>query len=190
MMTETPAKTVIERHVPPGAGAQFQDWAERLIVSARQSGGHQGSSVLSAGDSARFILVRFANQSALERWRDSADHAALMREGAAFGSGQDITQTRSGLETWFTLPDMPAPAAPPPKWKMALLTWLCLMPLVIAADFLTAPLRLPLLINVAVNTAIPVCMLTWLIMPRLTRALYRWLYPSSLHRSKYVQEHA
>ena len=39
---------------------------------------------------------------------------------------------RSGLDTWFTLPDMPAPVKPPPKWKMALVTWLALFPMVIA----------------------------------------------------------
>ena len=83
---------------------------------------------------------------------------------------------RSGLETWFTLPGMPAPATAPPRWKMALLTWLALLPQVVILA-LIVPSRVPLLVNVALSTAIPVAMLTWVIMPGLTTLLYRWLYP-------------
>jgi uncharacterized protein len=39
-----------------------------------------------------------------------------------------------------------------------------------------APFGLPFLIEAAVSTAIPVVMLTWVVMPRLSRMLYRWLY--------------
>lgn len=48
--------------------------------------------------------------------------------------------------------------------------------MVIALAYLFAPLRLPFLIQAVLSTAIPVAMLTWIIMPRLTRALYHWLY--------------
>ena len=65
---------------------------------------------------------------------------------------------------------------PPAKWKMALLTWLALLPQVVALGFLLAPLRLPFVIAAPVSTAIPVALLTWVIMPRLTRLLSRWLY--------------
>jgi len=48
--------------------------------------------------------------------------------------------------------------------------------MVITLAYLFAPLRLPFLIEAAVSTMVPVVMLTWVLMPRLTRALYRWLY--------------
>ena len=99
-----------------------------------------------------------------------------MRDADQVSSAGDASQIRSGLETWFTLPDMPAPTRPPPKWKMAIVTWVALLPMVIALAYVFAPLRLPFLIQAALSTAIPVAMLTWIIMPRLTRALYHWLY--------------
>jgi antibiotic biosynthesis monooxygenase (ABM) superfamily enzyme len=34
----------------------------------------------------------------------------------------------TGLETWFTLPGAPG-AVPPPPYKMALLTWITIFPL-------------------------------------------------------------
>jgi antibiotic biosynthesis monooxygenase (ABM) superfamily enzyme len=82
---------------------------------------------------------------------------------------------RMGLETWFTLPGLPAPAKAPPGWKMALVTWLALLPQVIALGFII-PASWPMLAGAVVGTVIPVSMLQWVVMPRLTRLLYGWLY--------------
>lgn len=53
---------------------------------------------------------------------------------------------------------------------------LALLPQVIILGFALAPLRLPFPLNAAVSTAIPVAILTWLVMPNLTRLLYAWLH--------------
>ena len=45
----------------------------------------------------------------------------------------------TGLETWFTLPGRPG-AAPPPPYKMALLTWITIFPLITAIVAITGPL--------------------------------------------------
>jgi hypothetical protein len=52
----------------------------------------------------------------------------------------------------------------------------CLLPQVIILAFALAPRRLRFLVNAAVSTAIPVVMLTWIVMPNLTRLLDAWLY--------------
>ena len=124
----------------------------------------------------RLILLRFASAAALDDWQGSAIYDALLRDADQISSAGEASQIRSGLETWFTLPDMPAPVRPPPKWKMAAITWLALLPMVITLAYVFAPLHLPFLLQAAVSTAIPVALLTWIIMPRVTRALYRWLY--------------
>ena len=54
------------------------------------------------------------------------------------------------------LPDMPAPVKPPPQWKMAIVTWVALLPMVIALAYVFAPFRLPFLVEVSLSTAIPV----------------------------------
>lgn len=177
-MIPEPVKIVIERRARPGAEAPLRSWAERFVAEASQSPGHEGGSVLSApGSRSHVILLRFASAAALEEWQRSPAYVASMREADRVSSPGDASQIRSGLETWFTLPDMPAPMKPPPKWKMALVTWSALLPMVVALAYVLAPLRLPFLIQAAVSTAIPVAMLTWIIMPRATRALYSWLYP-------------
>ena len=177
--TAIPAKIVMERRVHPGAEPGFRDWTARFVDSASRFPGHEGASVLSAHGNLYFILLRFASGADLARWHESAEYVELMKEADSVSRPGEPSQVQSGLETWFTLPDLPAPSAPPPKWKMAALTWTCLLPMVIALSYLLAPFALPYLVNVALSTAIPVSMLTWVIMPRLTRRLYGWLYPSA-----------
>jgi hypothetical protein len=43
----------------------------------------------------------------------------------------------------------------------------------------SAPLvgGLPLVARLAVTTAVTVSLMTWVVMPRVTRLLHRWLYP-------------
>jgi len=175
-----PVKVIIERHVHPGAESAFQRWAERYVAAARRFPGHQGSSVLStAGGGSHFILLRFASSEDLDAWQRSAEATALLREADAVSAAGPSSQVRSGLETWFTLPGMPAPSKPPANWKMALTTWVALLPMVVALGYIFRPFRLPVLLEQALSTIIPVVVLTWLVMPALTRLLYGWLYPET-----------
>jgi antibiotic biosynthesis monooxygenase (ABM) superfamily enzyme len=175
-----PVKIVFERRVRPGADAAFKAWSERFIRTVSQFGGHEGSSVLLMphGES-QFVLVRFASAQDLERWQRSNEFAALTREADALGPAGEYSEVKTGMETWFTLPDKPTPARAPPQWKMALMTWVALFPMVVALGYVLGPLlRLPVPLQQVFGTVIPVVMLTWVIMPRFTRLLYRWLYPT------------
>jgi antibiotic biosynthesis monooxygenase (ABM) superfamily enzyme len=51
-----------------------------------------------------------------------------------------------------------------------------LLPMVVALGYVFRPFRLPVLLEQALSTIIPVVLLTWVVMPTLTRLLYRWLY--------------
>ena len=175
-----PVKIILERQVHPGAESAFQRWAERYVAAARRFPNHQGSSVLStASGGSHFILLRFASSEALDAWQRSAEATALLREADAVSAAGPSSQVRSGLETWFTLPGMPAPSKPPANWKMALTTWVALLPMVVALGYIFRPFRLPVLLEQALSTIIPVVLLTWVVMPALTRLLYRWLYPET-----------
>jgi antibiotic biosynthesis monooxygenase (ABM) superfamily enzyme len=173
-----PVKIVLERRVRPGAKEPFERWIEELLAMAARSRALQGSSVLTAGSGEYFILLRFASQAELDRWQALPEVVAHLGKGDAHAVAADQPVVQTGLETWFTLPGLPAPPKAPPKWKMALVTWLALLPQVILLN-LFVPAALPFLVRVSLSTAIPVMMLTWVIMPRLTRLLYPWLYAAS-----------
>ena len=169
-----PVKVVLERRVKPGAQAPFETWVRDLLESAMGQPGHQGSSVLTTAGGEYFILLRFASQPELEGWQRSAPVAMLLRQGEDLAQSADQPLVRHGLETWFTLPGRPMLPAPP-RWKMAVVTWLALLPQVLLLGFLL-PMGLPVVARAAVSTAIPVALLTWVVMPRLTRWLAPWLY--------------
>ena len=176
-----PVKVVFERRVKPGADASFRRWSERFVDAASRFPGHEGASVLSVphGDS-QYVLLRFASATDLDRWQRSGEYVALIHEADALGPAGGYSETHTGMETWFTLPDKPAPAHRPAKWKMALTTWLGLFPIVVALGYVFGPFGLPALLQQAVSTMIPVALLTWVVMPVLTRAFYAWLYPQAV----------
>jgi antibiotic biosynthesis monooxygenase (ABM) superfamily enzyme len=97
----------------------------------------------------------------------------------------------SGLEHLFGLPS-PEEADPPAVWKLAAATEAGLAPTVFLVGLLL--LQLPFYARwgrsglwgawgqVLLSTAICVSLMTWVVMPLLTRVLRRWLYPRTHRR--------
>jgi antibiotic biosynthesis monooxygenase (ABM) superfamily enzyme len=174
-----PLKIVLTLRAQHGERAPLDTWIRELLATASSGEALEGSSVLNDADRS-FVLLRFATQADCDRWRSSSDVAALMTRGAGFVAETGPIE-RTGLETWFALPGSPAADAAPPQWKMAIVTWCALLPQIVVLSFVV-PKSLPFLVNVAISTAIPVCMLTWVLMPWLTKLLARWLYrPHTAH---------
>jgi antibiotic biosynthesis monooxygenase (ABM) superfamily enzyme len=88
-------------------------------------------------------------------------------------------QTLTGLETWFTLPNKPM-KAPPPRYKMAIVTWLGVFFTISILNRLLVPLLvgLPVLLRTLLVTGLTVALLTYVIMPCLTQLFHKWLYPT------------
>jgi len=69
--------------------------------------------------------------------------------------------------------------APPPRYKMVLVTWLGVFFTISILNRLLVPLLsgLPALLKSLMITGLTVILLTYLIMPRLTQLFRKWLYP-------------
>lgn len=109
--------------------------------------------------------------------RDAFYASPLFRQWDEFArgltEGESIHRELHGLEAWFR-----GPSQPPPRWKMAALTFCGVYPLTSVLPMVFGRLLAPwpsLLINVVV-TALIVATLTWVLMPLLTRIARRWLY--------------
>jgi antibiotic biosynthesis monooxygenase (ABM) superfamily enzyme len=168
-----PMKVVLALRASHGDRGALDGWIRELLATATSTGALQGSSVLTDADRS-VVLLRFASQEGRDRWRAAADVEALMTRGAGFVAATEPIE-RTGLETWFALPGSPAAEAAPPQWKMALVTWCALVPQVVVLAKLIPP-SVPFLANIVITTVIPVCVLTWLAMPWLTKLLAGWLY--------------
>src|SRR5437588_11529613 len=175
-MAEAPVKIVLERRVHSEALSEFEQWTKLFVETASRFPGLQGSSVFNVSASRDYvILLGFASRPDLERWQTAPEVLRLLAQADSMSVAADRYQVKCGLETWFTVPGLPAPLSAPPRWKMALVTWLAVLPQAFALAYLV-PRTLPVLVSIALSTAIPVVLLTWVVMPWLTQQLYDWLY--------------
>jgi uncharacterized protein len=177
---EGPVTTTVTRRVKPGHEAAYEGFLEGIIAAASRFPGHLGAEVFrpqTAAAGEYRIVYRFDSAAHLHAWLDSPEHAAWLERAEPHVIGPLQRQVLTGLESWFTLPSQPG--LPPPPYKMALVTWAAIFPLITGVVVATAPLvgGLPLVARLAVTTAVTVPLMTWVVMPRVTRLLHRWLYP-------------
>jgi uncharacterized protein len=176
-----PVTTTVTRRVKPGHEALYEGFLAGIISAASAYPGHLGVEVFrprDAGSGEYRTVYRFDTAEHLRAWLDSDEHAAWLERAEPHVIGPMRTSFVTGLETWFTLPSGPA-APPPPRYKMALLTWITIFPLIMAIVAVIGPLLegLPLAGRLGITTAIAVPLMTWVVMPRVTRLLRRWLFP-------------
>jgi uncharacterized protein len=170
----------VTRRVRPGHEASFERFLQGIIAAASEFPGHLGVEVIrphSAATGEYRTVYRFDTGEHLRAWLDSEEHAAWLERAEPHVIGPMQTRFVTGLETWFTLPGSLG-AAPPPAYKMALVTWITIFPLITLIVALTGPLLegLPVAVRLGITTAIAVPVMTWVLMPRVTRLLRRWLY--------------
>ncbi len=178
---DAPVTTTVTRRVKPGHEASYEGVLEGIIDAASRFPGHLGVEVFrpQSGTGGQYRTVyRFDNGENLRAWLDSEERASWIERAEPHAIGPMRTSFVTGLESWFTLPDQPG-VPPPPPHKMALLTWITIFPLITAIVVVTGPLLegLPLALRLGVTTAIAVPLMTWVVMPRVTRLLRGWLYP-------------
>lgn len=87
-------------------------------------------------------------------------------------------RTLTGLELWFS-PPADAVVPTPSRWRMSLVVIVVVFTLVLSIGRLAglvladAPAELRLLVTIVIE----VFLMTYILMPRLTRWLARWIYP-------------
>jgi antibiotic biosynthesis monooxygenase (ABM) superfamily enzyme len=176
-----PVTTTVIRRVKPGHEPFYERFLEGIIAAASRYPGHLGVEVFrpeSASAGEYRTVYRFDTREHLRAWLDSDERAAWLERAEPHVIGPMRTQLLTGLETWFTLPSREG-IPPPPRYKMALLTWITIFPLITLVIFVLGPLleRLALVPRLAITTAVTVPIMTWFVMPRVTRLLRGWLYP-------------
>ena len=89
--------------------------------------------------------------------------------------GEPDYRELNGLEAWFR-----SPYNPPPRWKMALLTWIAVWPVSMIVPAALNPLTgssVPNFIFAGAVAAGIVLILTWVAMPLLVKLTKGWLHP-------------
>jgi hypothetical protein len=179
---------LVTRRVKPGHGPAFEAAMVQMIRAAEGFAGHLGGQLVrpgeggdagESGDAPDLYHVIFAFDSAehLRAWQQSPERARALAEVAPHTEGGQLMRQVGGLALWFAEPKGP-PQPPPPRWKVAVVTWLGIFPTVLLLFSTVAPLLAdwPLVPRVAVITVLVVLIMTWLVAPQLTRWLKPWLH--------------
>lgn len=140
--THGPVTTTVTRRVKPGHEDFYEQFLEGIITAATRFPGHLGVEVFrpeSASSGEYRIVYRFDTAEHLQAWLDSDERAAWLERAEPHVIGPMRTQFLTGLETWFTVPGRPA-TPPPPPYKMALVTWITIFPLITLVVVVLGPL--------------------------------------------------
>jgi uncharacterized protein len=177
---DPPVTAIASRRVKSGKEQEFEEWVSGILGAAAEFPGYLGSNVIrpSDDDDDEFqILFKFDHASNLKRWEKSGERRTWLRRVEPLVHEENV-RVLTGLETWFTLPSRPGEPAPP-RYKMAVVTWIAVFPLATAIFALTQPVLggLPSVIRTLVFTLIMVTLMTYVVMPRMTRLFSFWLYP-------------
>lgn len=171
-----PIHVAITRRVRPGCETEFQDALRGFFQDSFAHSAVLGATLLvpPPGSSSREfgILRTFRDEKERDAFYASPLFLTWEARARQLTEGEPEYRPLHGLEAWFR-----APTQPPPRWKMALVTFTGVYPLTSALPPLVTRLLPgwhPLLVNVAV-TGLIVAALTWAVMPLLTRLFHRWL---------------
>ena len=119
------------------------------------------------------ILRTFANAQERDAFYASPMFKTWEDQIKPLTEGDPVHRELTGLEAWFR-----SPQNPPPRWKMAVATYLGVVPVIMGLSLTIGPVvrSWNFLLNNLVFNACVVALLTWVVMPLITRILHRWLH--------------
>lgn len=168
----------VTRRVRPGCEKEFEanllDFARRSMHVEGMAGVHILRPAPDSSTREYGILRSFENQPSADAFYDSKLFGDWQNKIADLVEGEPHRRRLSGLEAFFRS----GKGIMPPRWKMAIVTFLGVLPSVLLWSNVIPPLLAGthwLITAAAVNVAV-VCTLTWGVMPLLTKLFHAWLH--------------
>lgn len=199
-----PITVAIERRIDPSRTVEATSWMQAGTDLATGFPGFLGSGWVRAGEGSDlwYMLYRFRDIPTLEAWEDSPQRSWWLDSGRAFAHEVRV-ERRTGIEGWFDAPfathveprhpdglaapptgpvQQPVPAAPP-RWKQAVTIWLGFFPTNLLASWLLGFVpgftEWPLILRVLLATLLLTPVMTYAVLPWVTRMLRPWLQRSA-----------
>jgi antibiotic biosynthesis monooxygenase (ABM) superfamily enzyme len=175
-----PATLSFRRRVKPGREGAYKAWVASFQEASTRVKGFLGASTMGQGaeENVYISVVHFETFDDLRAWEESElrrDWLARLPPDTVDGDAE--VRRLDGLEFWFTAPGVPTPVAPSPH-KMALILVVIVFLLVSALTPIVRALLAdaPQVARTFVMVGLQVGLMTYVIMPRVTRLLARWLF--------------
>jgi antibiotic biosynthesis monooxygenase (ABM) superfamily enzyme len=186
---EGPVTFAIARRAKSGKTEEFERWLDDIIHEAMKFKGHMGVNIIRPTNMSNpeyVIILRFDNFENLEKWEKSEIRKKWIEKGKDLIEGKAKMEKQTGLEFWFTPSSGNASTVveqqQPPRYKMAIVVIGIIFVLVstLLPQVQQATLGLPVLLSTFVGVTIMVLLMTYVIMPSVTRLLRPWLVKKRL----------
>jgi antibiotic biosynthesis monooxygenase (ABM) superfamily enzyme len=177
-MSQDQVVRIVRRRVKPGCEKAYEAMIAGMFEDAKNFPGYLAASLIPpAVQTGEYQTVqRFASAEDLERWNLSEQRKVWAERLMSVAENDPEYRVLHGLEVWFGAANVPV-SKPPARWKMCLVSWLGIFPVVASLLFFLAPwiAHWPFLLRTAVITALVALLMPYVVMPRLTRLFSSWL---------------
>jgi antibiotic biosynthesis monooxygenase (ABM) superfamily enzyme len=173
---------VVTRKVKRGRELEYEDWLRRHLEEAKSVKGYLGAVVQkpAPGSTEYTIIFRFDTVDNLRKFEESELRSRYLEEVIDYVEEDAIWKKFTGLEYWFT-PPQGTTIPQPSRIRMAVVMIAIVFGLVLSiGQFLSIVAGgVPYYLRLFVTLCIDIFLLTYVVMPRITRLLAKWIYPSS-----------
>ena len=187
-----PVTVIVKRIAKKDRIKEFEEWLSGISKEVSRQEGSMGIDIIrptsNASSKSKFeyvIIFRFNTYGNLAKWEKSLIRNEWLQKGRKLVEADPDVQKLTGLEFWFTpyFKDESyamIPLNPPPRYKMVIVTIpvisIMLMTLVPQIHILTEMLSIPFPVRFVIALTITVLLMTYVIMPLLTKLLKFWLF--------------
>jgi antibiotic biosynthesis monooxygenase (ABM) superfamily enzyme len=187
-----PVTVIVKRIAKKDKIKEFEEWLSGISKEVSRQEGSMGIDIIrpspngsSKSKSQYIVIFRFNSYDNLAKWEKSPVRNEWLQKGRKLVEADPDVQKMTGLEFWFTpyFKDESSPMIPlqpPPRYKMVIVTIpvisILLLTLVPQIHFLTEMLSIPFTIRLVIALTITVLLMTYVIMPLLTKLLKPWLF--------------
>jgi antibiotic biosynthesis monooxygenase (ABM) superfamily enzyme len=182
-----PVTVVITRSIRQSCEAAFEEAVRAWIRTALTFPGYLGVHMLRPPPGGREYgaVLKFCSRAAWDEFSASAAYQAFLAGIGDYLEEHARVETVTGLESWFTPAGSPVALAPP-RWKMALVTWIGVNLTTLALSYVMPPVTVgwPWWLAFVTFNAGVVVGLTWAVMPALARLFRPWLEPRGITGSR------
>ena len=173
-----PVTISISRRIVPGRQDDYEAWVQGITAQAIKFLGHMGVNVIRpTPPSTEYVTIfRFDNYQHSRDWEESPVRAEWLKRLEGLTKGEDAVEKGTGLEFWFSLPELPS--AHPSVHKMALVLLVVVFVLVLAIGLVVGPFvdSWPPVARIFLTVFLQVMLMTYIVMPQVTRLLKTWLF--------------
>ena len=177
------ATAVVTHRVCEGKHGEYEQWIEEITPLVEATPGHLDSHIVRPvrGLSETYtIIIRFDTNAHLRDWMDSSTRARMIEKATPLLVTGDDFYVSSGLDFWFA--PSGAQAQVPVRWKQCVVTWSAIYLLVLSVPYALSPVLQYLgisenrYISTLVLTGTVVFLMVYVVMPRYTKLIHRWLF--------------